>query len=146
MSTTQIHLCFKEQADANENHLWRVQINADDGEQILLLECKYWEGVPFRHQFYSKKDNLIIINKQKYPFTGYTEWAGNLFWNAYKLQKGDVLRLLNDLMLSGDWSIDEGWELPFEKFQAKNRIEAADLEWDAAIEASSYNENQMSLF
>lgn len=74
----------------------------------ILLEVR-WMGA------YAPYGNMRLYG-QSYRFTGFRDYVGNICWAKVELRSGDVLRLLNSLKASGEWTCEEAETSLYETF------------------------------
>jgi hypothetical protein len=73
------------------------------------------------------------------------EWAGNIYWNLYKVPDYYALGLINVLMRAREWNCIEAWSEIFEKWEKGDAISGRDLELDEDVEGIVVNPAQFEI-
>jgi hypothetical protein len=103
------------------NNLEEIEIMAEG--DILLSLIPIYDG-PENHN--SNKYQIKIYDKVfKVDRTG--EFVGNIYWNSYRISMPYLLGLINHLMNSGKWQVEQGWSVLFDKFKKKEVITSKDF-------------------
>jgi hypothetical protein len=67
------------------------------------------------------------IEKKIFPSLGFAGWTGNMMWNTYYLTKEYAVMLINHLIASGNWGVNEAETNVFNKLVKKQPITCEDL-------------------
>lgn len=119
-----------------------IQIDSYSGESCLQLDAKeLFEGV----KCLTDSHRIVEIHDNRFKFTTYTEWVGNISWNAYHFSPDYALGLINTLLRSKQWDISEGWNELIEKYERGELITGLDLELDEDYQPMALNPNQYEI-
>lgn len=68
-----------------------------------------------------KLKNLVLIASD------YDKNVGNIYWNSYTLKPRDIVKMVNYMINSGDWDIQEGPREQFIKFANDQYFDINDI-------------------
>lgn len=112
-----------------------------DGETFLRIET-----VDLQPRECLCNDRIIEMHGVRIKHSGCTEWAGNIYWNLYKVPDYYAIGFINMLMRTREWSWTEGWNEVVKKWDAGDQIRGRDLELQEDIEGMVVNPDQLAVF
>lgn len=114
---------------------------ADGINQILLIEPKTMEPVYFKAtRFTIRTGGIRVRYIKKAP------WVGSVTMNAYTLEAGYGLGLLNAMMRSGKWTATDGFTELFEKWEKMKEFTAGDFGYTEPLMEKVIIPNQLKIF
>lgn len=142
MTTIEFGIAHNNEAGDPTRRAFEITLEVGD-ELALHIEAKDLQ-----------KGELLFIDDKWITFTNGCgvryltrhEWAGNMFWNNYKMTIASGLGFLYLLQQSGNWNVIEGLSELFEKFAGNVEITAADIGADETIKKLYRTPGQYSLF
>ena len=79
-------------------------------------------------EFKVQAKNYITINKAEFNFDKIKTHIGNIHWNGYYLEKKQVLKLINYLIDTRMWLVDEGPNKQYVKYKNGRYFDLSDVE------------------
>lgn len=137
-----IHICENNGYGNRSGKAHHISIDSYSGETCLQLDAKeLFEGV----QCLTDSRRIVEIHDNRFKFTAYTDWVGNIHWNSYQFSPDYALGLVNTLLRSKLWDISEGWLELIEKYERGELITGLDLELDEDYQPMALNPNQYEI-
>lgn len=110
---------------------WVEQIEVGDrwGDAHIAIEGYCRIHRPYRASIAEGGSRQRIrIGRYRYTIREYRRHVGNICWDQITMEAGEVPRLLNDLRVSGGWSVQEAHTWAFDRWKAGEPFVAADFE------------------
>lgn len=93
-----------------------------DGDTALEFECSL--------SILEIPNNILQIGNVTFPYTTRGTMVGNVYWNAYQIEIGDLIILLNSLRDNDAVQLNEGWAHLFDIWHGGDRFDVEDfLDW-----------------
>jgi len=93
----------------------------------MYLEIMDMDGTRFNTVKYTDKIGFEVENKI-FLAVGFSPWSGNMIWNSHKLTEETALNLVNHLIKSGNWTVNEAPTWQYEKFAGGQTFDKRDLQ------------------
>jgi len=93
----------------------------------MYLEIMDMDGTRFNTVTYTGKIGFEVENKI-FPALTFNPWVDNMIWNSYKLTEENALMLVNHLIKSGNWTVNEAPTEQYEKFAGGQAFDKSDLQ------------------
>jgi hypothetical protein len=93
----------------------------------MYLETTDMGSTRFNTVTYTGKIGFEVENKI-FAAVGFSPWSGNMIWNSYKLTEENALMLINHLIKSGKWTVNEAPTEQYEKFAGGQAFDKNDLQ------------------
>ena len=126
----QLSLAENDQQGHFSDKLTNVEvIHPQDGETCLKLEYPGWYveeiGAPIE-----RNDRIIQVHGYRFKFISRHEWVGNWCWNQYWMPASYACGLINVLLRSRQWSIEEAYTELFDKWKRGELFTPRDFGFD----------------
>lgn len=119
-----------------------ITVDSYSGEPCLNLDARdLFGGI----KCFTDSLRVLEIHDNRFKFTDYTDWVGNMSWNSYYFPPDYALGLINTLLRSKQWDISEGWTDLIEKYERGELITGLDLELDEDYQPMALNPNQYDI-
>lgn len=137
-----ISICENNNQGRRSGKAHHISIDSYSGESCLNLDAKdLFGGV----RCFTDSGRIVEIHDNRFKFTHFTDWVGNISWNAYHFPPDYALGLINLLLRSRQWDISEGWAELIQKYERGELITGLDLELDDDYQPLTLNPNQFEI-
>lgn len=140
MSDIQVNICQNDDMGRLDKAIM-MDFSLPDGETFLRIETVDLQPRECLCTDWTIEMYGAIIKHNGSPI----EWAGNIYWNLYKVPTYYALGFINVLMRSREWSCIEAWSEVFEKWENGWPLRGRDLELDEDIEGIVVNPAQLEI-
>lgn len=94
---------------------------------------------------FTDSGRVVEIHGNRFKFNTSQDWVGNMHWNGYHFPPDYGLGLINMLIRSNEWDIEQAWEDIINKIGRGELITGTDLELDEDYQPLALNPNQLNI-
>lgn len=140
-----VNICENNKRGTRSGKVQQFWFEHPDGDMFLHLECRHFEGARIMtHDTFNPLQLAMYGCLFKYESS--QDWAGNIYWNRYRLYADHALGLINLIMRKRDFVISEALTSICEKWEKGIELVASDIGIDQEITPTIINPAQQSLF
>jgi hypothetical protein len=136
-----ISICENDDHGRRANKAWRIDVEASGDNAIAFIDKTLFKGV----QCFTDSGRIVEIHGNRFKYSHSRDWVGNMKWNEYTFPPDYGLGLINLLIRSKEWDIEEGWTDIIEKINRGELITGKDLELDEDYHPLALHANQYEI-